>query len=136
VPGGEGVDNARATIRVEWPTPLSDYDVKVYRADADGNASGEPVGTSGQGTTSFEQVVLGDPAPGDYVVRVINFAAVEPWTGTVTFEGPGDFEPAETETYTLLCEDPDGTIRSARQVGIDRGETRALDLRSACTRRR
>jgi hypothetical protein len=135
VPGGEGIDNARATIRVEWPTPVSDYDVKVYRADAEGNATGDPIGTSGQGTTNFEQVVLGDPAPGDYVVRVINWAAVEPWSGTVSFEGPDEFQPAETETWTLFCEDPDGTIRSARQVAIARGETRALDLRSACTRR-
>jgi hypothetical protein len=135
VPGGEGIDNARATIRVEWPTPVSDYDVKVYRADAEGNATGDPIGTSGQGTTNFEQVVLGDPAPGDYVVRVINWAAVEPWSGTVSFEGPDEFQPAETETWTLFCEDPDGTIRSARQVAIARGETRALDLRSSCTRR-
>jgi hypothetical protein len=125
VPAGEGIDNARATIRVEWPSPVSDYDMKVYR-------DGVEVGSSGQGTTNFEQVTLGDPAPGEYVVRVINFAAVEPWTGTVTFEGPEAFQPAQTETWTLFCEDPDGTIRSARQVLIARGERRALDLRSDC----
>ena len=28
-----------------------------------------------------------DPA-GTYVVRVQNYAGVDPWTGTVTFEGP------------------------------------------------
>jgi hypothetical protein len=128
VPAGEGIDNARATIRVEWPTPVSDYDMKVYR-------DGVEVGSSGQGTTNFEQVTLGDPAPGEYVVRVINFAGVEPWTGTVTFEGPEAFQPAQTETWTLFCEDPDGTIRSARQVGIARGERRSLDLRGACVRR-
>ena len=128
IPGGTGVDNARATIRVQWATPVSDYDMKVYR-------DGEEVGSSGQGTTDFEQVVLADPAPGDYVVRVINFAGVEPWTGTASFEGPDEFEPAQTETWTLFCEDPDGTIRSARQVAIARGERRSLDLRSACARR-
>ena len=127
VPAGEGIDNARATIRVEWPTPVGDYDMKVYR-------DGVEVGSSGQGTTNFEQVVLGDPEPGEYVVRVINFAAAEPWTGTVTFEGPEAFQPAETETWTLFCEDPDGTIRSARQVGVARGERRELDLREACVR--
>ena len=125
VPAGEGIDNARATIRVEWATPVSDYDVKVYR-------DGVEVGSSGQSTTNFEQVVLGDPAPGEYVVRVVNYAAAEPWTGTVTFEGPEAFEPARTETWTLFCEDPDGTIRSAQQVGIVRGERRTLDLRAAC----
>jgi hypothetical protein len=128
VPGGEGIDNARATIRIEWPTPASDYDMKVYR-------DGVEVGSSGQGTTNFEEVVIGDPAPGEYVVRVINWAAVEPWSGTVTFEGPEAFQPAQTETWTLFCEDPDGTIRSARQVLIARGERRSLDLRGGCARR-
>jgi hypothetical protein len=127
VPAGEGIDNARATIRVEWPSPVSDYDMKVYR-------DGVEVGSSGQGTTNFEQVTLGDPAPGEYVVRVINYAAAEPWTGTVTFEGPEAFQPAMTETWTLFCEDADGTIRSARQVLIARGERRELDLRDSCVR--
>jgi Zinc carboxypeptidase len=129
IPGGEGVDNARATIRVEWTTPGSDYDMKVYR-------DGVEVGSSGQGTTSFEQVTLGDPAPGEYVVRVINWAAAEPWNGTVTFDGPEAFEPARTETWTLFCEDPDGTIRSARQVFVARGERRELDLTNDCAVRR
>ena len=130
VPAGAGIDNARATIRVEWATPASDYDMKVYRPGGT-----EPVATSGQGTTNFEQVVLADPAPGEYIVRVINYAAAEPWSGSVTFEGPEAFEPARTETWTLFCEDADGTIRGARQVGIARGERRALDLRSSCARR-
>jgi hypothetical protein len=128
IPGGTGVDNARATIRVQWSTPASDYDMKVFR-------DGVEVGSSGQGTTDFEQVVLGDPAPGEYVVRVVNFAGVEPWTGTVSFEGPEEFQPAQAETWTLFCEDADGTIRSARQVAIARGERRSLDLRGACARR-
>ena len=125
VPAGEGIDNARATIRVEWPSPVSDYDVRVLR-------DGVEVGSSAQGTTNFEQVTLGDPQPGEYVVRVINFAGAEPWSGTVTFEGPEAFQPAQTETWTLFCEDADGTIRSARQVGIARGERRSLDLRGDC----
>ena len=127
VPSGAGIDNARATVRVEWSTPASDYDMKVLR-------DGREVGSSGQSTTNFEQVTLGDPAPGEYVVRVINFAGAEPFTGTVTFEGPEAFQPAQTETWTLFCEQPEGTIRSARQVAIARGERRSLDLRSACTR--
>jgi hypothetical protein len=135
VPSGAGIDNAKATIRVEWPTPASDYDVKVYRADASGNATGDPVGVSGQGTTNFEQVVLADPA-GDYVVRVINWAAVEPWSGTVTFAGPEPYQAAQQETWTLFCEQPEGTIRSARQVFVDRGQRRSLDLRQECRQRR
>jgi hypothetical protein len=135
VPSGAGIDNAKATIRIEWATPASDYDLKVYRADADGKAAGEPVGVSGQGTTNFEQVALSDPA-GDYVVRVINYAAVEPWSGTVSFEGPGEFQAAQTETWTLSCEQTEGHADAARQLEIARAERRTLDLRSACARRR
>jgi Zinc carboxypeptidase len=135
VPSGAGIDNAKATFRIEWPTPVSDWDMKVYRADAAGNATGDPVATSGQGTTNFEQAVVADPA-GDYVVRVINWAAVEPWSGTVTFEGPEPYQAAQQETWTLFCEQPEGTIRSARQVFVDRGQRRSLDLRTDCRQRR
>ncbi len=135
VPSGAGIDNAKAAIRIEWATPASDYDMKVYRADSEGNATGEPVGVSGQGTTAFEEAVLTDPA-GDYVVRVINYAAVEPWSGTVSFEGPGEFQAATTETWTLSCEQTEGRADSAQQLVIARGERRTLDLRSACARRR
>ncbi len=134
VPSGAGIDNARATIRVEWPTPASDYDMKVYRADADGKATGDPVGVSGQGTTNFEQATISDPA-GQYVVRVINFAAAEPWSGSVTFEGPGAHQAAQTETWTLTCEQTEGRPDSAQQLLIARGERRTVDLRSACARR-
>ncbi len=137
VPGGEGVDNAKATVRIEWATPTSDWDMKIFRADASGNATGDPVAQSGQGTTNFEEAVLGpDPAPGDYVVRVINYAAVEPWTGTVTFAGPDALEPALKEAWTLTCETPQGVVRSARQVYVDRGERVSLDLRNDCRAKR
>jgi hypothetical protein len=109
--------------------------MKIYRADASGNATGDPVATSGQGTTSFEEAVVPDPA-GDYVVRVINWAAAEPWSGTVAFEGPEPYQAAQRETWTLFCEQPEGTIRSARQVFVDRGQRRSLDLRSDCRVRR
>jgi hypothetical protein len=133
VPSGTGIDNGKATFRIEWLTPASDYDLKVYKADAAGAATGEPVGTSGQGTTSFEETTILEPK-GRYVVRVINYAGVEPWTGTVTYASP-DPGPQQ-ETWTLFCEQPEGTIRSARQVLVARGQTRSLDLRGECKVRR
>lgn len=139
VPSGAGIDHAKATFRVEWPTPVSDYDMKVYRADAAGNATGDPVATSGNGATGgvlgFEEAAVLDPA-GSYVVRVINYAAVEPWTGTVSFGGPGPNQAPQQETYTLFCEQPEGVVRSARQVFVARGQRRSLDLRSDCKVRR
>jgi hypothetical protein len=128
VPSGPGIDNASTTVRIEWATPASDYDMKILQ-------DGQVVATSGQGTTNFEEAVLTDPA-GDYVVRVINYAAVEPWTGTVTFAGPAPHQEAQQETWTLSCEQPEGTVRSARQVFVERGQRRSLDLRRDCRIRR
>jgi hypothetical protein len=113
--------------------------MKVYRADSAGNATGDPVATSGNGATSgvlgYEEAAVPDPV-GSYVVRVINYAAVEPWTGTVTFEGPSPGQAAQQETYTLFCELPEGVIRSARQVYVARGQKRSFDLRTDCKVRR
>jgi hypothetical protein len=36
------------------------------------------------------------------------------------------------EAWTLTCESPDGTVRSAQQVVVDRGQRLALDLRKSC----
>jgi hypothetical protein len=139
VPSGTGIDNAKATFRVEWPTPVSDYDMKIYRADAAGNATGDPVAVSGNGATSgvlgYEEAAVLDPV-GSYVVRVINYAGVESWTGKVTFEGPPPSSAPQQETWTLFCEQPEGVIRSGRQVFVARGEKRTLDLRSDCKVRR
>jgi hypothetical protein len=137
IPSGAGIDNAKATFRIEF-TPASDWDMKIYEADANGNATGDPVASSGNGATNgataFEQATVLDPV-GAYVVRVINWAAADPWTGTVTFAGPDPFQAPE-ETWTLSCETPEGVTRSARQVFVARGERRSLDLRGDCRVRR
>jgi Zinc carboxypeptidase len=138
VPSGSGIDNAKATFRIEF-APLSDYDMKIYRADSAGNATGDPVAVSGHGATDgelgAEEASVLDPA-GTYVVRVQNYAGVDPWSGTVTFEGPGAYNAPIEETWTLSCETPEGTTRSARQVFVARGERRTLDLRGDCRVRR
>jgi hypothetical protein len=137
VPSGAGIDNAKATFRIEF-SPASDWDMKVYKADVNGNATGDPVVSSGNGATNgataYEQGTVLDPA-GSYVVRVINWAAVDPWRGTVTFAGPDPYQAPE-ETWTLSCETPEGVTRSARQVFVARGERRTLDLRGDCRVRR
>ncbi|MEA2362846.1 MAG: hypothetical protein QOD71_1991 [Thermoleophilaceae bacterium] len=138
VPSGTGIDNAKATFRIEF-SAASDYDMKVYKADASGNATGDPVASSGNGATNlelgYEEAAVLDPV-GSYVVRVINYAGADPWTGRVTFEGPPPGQAPQQETYTLFCEQPEGTIRSARQVFVARGQRRTLDLRGDCKTRR
>ena len=113
--------------------------MKIYKADSAGNATGDAVAVSGHGATDgelgYEEASVLDPA-GSYVVRVQNYAGVDPWTGTVTFEGPGAYNAPIEETWTLSCETPEGVTRSARQVFVARGERRSLDLRGDCRIRR
>jgi Zinc carboxypeptidase len=133
IPTGPGIDNGLATIRVEWASPGSDYDIEVYR-DANGNGvvdAGEPVeGTSGQGTTDFEQVTLGPDPTGKFVLRVVNFAAGEPYDVLITFAKP-TFTAAQRENWTLSCETFGGAVLASRDLFVARGE-RATVAFQAC----
>jgi zinc carboxypeptidase len=137
VPRGPGIDNARATVRIEWNTPVSDWDMDIFRANAQGQPVGEPIGSSKQGTTNFEETTLSELfLPDRFVVRVINYAAVAPadgWTGRVTFGGPAPYTPAKTETWTFTCEGR-GKVGSRMAVTIKRGERRTIDFGAACAR--
>ncbi len=129
--------NRSANVVVAWTTPASDYDIALYE---DANANGKSddgekqVGTSATGTTSQEALDIPKDslAPGKkYVLRVTNFAAVEPYTLTVTYTGPEPFVPAQVEAYTLTCE-RGGTVLSTQPVTIDRGEKKGVILGGAC----
>ncbi len=90
VKGGKGVDNGKATVRITWPSPATDWDMKVFGdSDGDGSSDGETkvFGSSADGPSTVESTTIAGPEfkPGKYVVRVTNFAAVEPYDGTVTF---------------------------------------------------
>lgn len=118
-----GGNNATATFRVQWTTPVSDWDIEVF-ADANGNGAvdaGEPsVGSSGQATTDFEQVTVAQPA-GAYVLRVTNYAAVEGYTATVTYAAPEPYTPGAVESYTLTCE-VGGQVLKTSEVVVERGQ--------------
>jgi hypothetical protein len=111
----------------------SDYDVEVYR-DTNGNGAvdtGEPIeGTSGQGTTDFEQVTLGPDPSGRYILRVVNYAAGEPYDVLVTFTKP-TFTPAQRENWSLSCETFGGAVLAQREVFVARGQTANVTL-SGC----
>ncbi|MDX6650319.1 MAG: hypothetical protein QOJ97_2270 [Solirubrobacteraceae bacterium] len=128
IPNDPTKDNAVAVVRIDWTTPASDWDMRVYRADASGQPVGTPVGASQQGTTVYEQTKIAGQ-PGRYVVRVNNYAAAEPYTGSVSFRATEPFRGAKVESWTLTCKSPSGTATQA--VTIGRGERRTLDL-SAC----
>lgn len=130
VPAG-GADNAAATVEINWATAASDYDVTVLD-----KATGRVVGTSAQGTTNSESTTFGEPgekiAGRTYTVRVLNFAAAEPYSGRVSFTGPPAFKPARKESYTLTCESPGGKVGATRTIQIDRSQTENIDLSKVC----
>jgi hypothetical protein len=138
VPAGAGIDNAKATVRLDWGTPASDWDFKVFRdTNGDGSSVGETdsIGQSAQGGTNFEETTISEPVlvPGeDYVIRVINWAAAEPYEGTIGFAGPDPAVPAKTETWRLECR-AGGGVQSTQEIVINRGERLSLDLRRACS---
>ena len=133
---GGGIDNALVSVQMDWFTPGSDWDMKIFR-DTNANGAvdaGEPqVGSSGQSATAFEATSVSEPilVPGQYLVQVINYAAADPYSGTITFFGPDPFQPATTESWTLTCEMPEGTVKQTKMVTIDRGQQQTINL--TCT---
>jgi hypothetical protein len=118
-------DGAMLDTTLDWATP-DDYDLEVYRVGAGGEltdvtSSGEPPGFT-------EAVHIDGIAPGDYIFRVVNFAAVNPaWTLTTTISAPaeGELIAGTTETWTLTCE-RSGLVLATQQVSIVRGQVLGL----------
>ena len=137
IPSGPGIDNAKVNVRIDWPTLVSDWDLQIFRdSNGDGLSDGETdeVGSSAQGTTDFESSTFAEPilTPGNYVVRVINFLAAEPYEGTITFSGPEPYEAARAESYQLTCELPEGNVLGSVPLTIGRGQTQNENLESLC----
>jgi hypothetical protein len=130
---GQGVDNGRFTVHIEWANPETDWDLYVVNAD-----TGDIVTSSAAFGDTTEDATLFDPPPGNYIAHVVNYDQVqEPaddWTGgTVTFQSPRPrtVNP-DKEAWTLTCFNPQGTAVAARQVVIDRGER--VQLGDVCTK--
>jgi len=138
---GEGIDNGTATVKITWAEPGSDWDMKVYRdSDGDGSSAGEKkvVGASADGPSTEEETTVARPGlkQGKYVVRVTNFAATEPYEGTVTFgKTQTTTIKQRIEKYTLACRaKKGGKLLSRQKVAVDRGERVAVDLRKTCAK--
>jgi PKD domain len=78
------------TVEIDWANPVDDFDLYVYKKNSSGgmdqvgSSAGGPPSTqekaviTAQGTTPIE--------PGDYIVRVVNYAATNgDFTGSVKF---------------------------------------------------
>jgi hypothetical protein len=91
---------------------------------------------SADGPSNTESATISGPEfkPGKYVVRVSNFAAVEPYDGTVTFnKTPRSDVELGLEKWTLVCrERKGGPVRTTQKVLVKRGDVAHVELASAC----
>lgn len=128
----KGVD--QLVVGLDWPLP-DDFDLEVYR-----KVGGElvQVGTSGNAPGEKELVEIASPAAGDYVLRVINFAAASPGytlTAGLFKEVVTETQvvPGKVERWTLTCEKK-GKVLQTVKVRVDRGRTAKVDL-GECARK-
>jgi hypothetical protein len=136
----EGADDMRVSL--EWAAQPEDFDLKLFKVEADGSrtpigkGSGSDPGSSGNLPGTFEEIVVTDPQPGKYVLRVIYYAtAANDWTAKVEQRRQGEpkfIGTGKTEAYTLACETADGTVLGSRQVTIGRGQQMTLSMPAGC----
>ena len=116
-------------VDLDWATP-DDLDLEVYRKQADGSLT--QVGSSGNAPGDKESAQIAAPTPGDYVLRVINFASVSPTydlKATLFDSKVVDSHevPGLIENWTLTCE-KDGKVLQTESVVVDRGEQVKVNL--------
>lgn len=93
--------DGQVSIEVHWTNPADDFDLYIYKKnstgglDQVGSSAGGPPSTTEQ--TTISQQGSNPVAPGDYVIRVNNYAATSPdFAGSVKFTdytGPPNQRP-------------------------------------------
>ena len=125
------VDNGFATIKLTFPEE-ADLDLEIYKTDAGGNATGDPISSSAGGSNPEQTSIGPDPTPGKYVARVINYTGGTTYQLDITFTGPKPFRAPFKESWTMTCEGVDGKVAATRQVQIERGEVKTENFGAAC----
>jgi hypothetical protein len=97
---GANDGDASADIKISWADPNNDWDLYVYRDD---NGTLTEVGSSAQGSTTSEEVLLPNPKPGDYVIRVANFTATGTYDAAVTFAQRTAGQAKQSAAYVGYC---------------------------------
>ena len=103
--------NQSMTVRISWANKDYDWDLYLYRRNADGDLeevdastkSSNNAGGLGDVPTGDEQVVVQNPAPGEYVVRAVNFAAQGTYDGAITFTQRTSPSDTLSATYIGFC---------------------------------
>lgn len=84
-----GCDISKLLFRIEWDSAAEDLDMELRYQD-------QVIGSSAQGTTSFEEIGVSEPAPGVYTLVVNSYANVETaYMGSAQAEGPLECQPGK-----------------------------------------
>ena len=99
--------NAKVTVRIDWELAANDFDMFLFKVESNGDETQVGESATVGGESDFEQIVLENPAPGDYVIRVDNYASADPrYTGSIDFEAaPGGGQEVNTGAYTVAEKD-------------------------------
>ena len=105
-------------ITLDWATP-DDYDLEVYLKQPDGTLKN--MGGSGGPPGAKETAFIEDAPAGTYVLRVVNFAAVNPaWTLKAEEFGPGPGHRDRRRQGSVAADLPHGTEMKSQKVYVDR----------------
>jgi hypothetical protein len=124
--------NGRLTVRIEWAQAANDFDMFLERIEENGDHTVIGQSTQTQGESDFEEIVINDgPPPGDYVIRVDNFASADPaFDGTARFAAPtggtggtGAYTVAEKDAWFAALEQ---WVRAGGNLVLTDGALRAL----------
>jgi hypothetical protein len=122
-------DNARLLkVSLDWATP-DDWDLEIYLKQPDGTLKEMPGSAGPPGAK--EVAFIDDPPAGDYILRVVNFAAVNPaWTmkAEVFEPGPDIVTGGGKEAWKLTCQV--GHQTKTQKVYVDRGQR--VDVGNPC----
>jgi hypothetical protein len=141
--GPENYEDIPITIRAEDQVALldivvrsgedDDYDAVLYRKGGrDPVPDVDDDDDAGNSAGQDEIIRFAEPPAGEYFLRVNNYSAQGPFTGTIKQFKAGAVEvrSGSTEAWTMTCETKTGTVIAARKVEVARGER--VDVGAIC----
>jgi hypothetical protein len=117
---GANDGDAQMTVHIQWADPTNDWDLYLYRVDKGSMVlvQSSPSSNIQTGDPS-ETVVVPNPPPGDYVIRVVNSTATGTFDAKATFTQRTGVVAAELHdaAYVAFC----GTCDALNARPFDNG---------------
>ncbi|MDX6583698.1 MAG: hypothetical protein QOI10_2882 [Solirubrobacterales bacterium] len=133
---GPNDGNGKVTVRIDWDLDANDFDMFLYKVESNGDLTEVASSATAGGASNFEQMSLDNPAAGDYVIHVDNWAAADPrFAGAATFDPPsggpaatadvgtGDYSVAEKNAWLAALK---GYVRGGGNLVLTDGALKAL----------